>query len=580
MIIELRVHNFAIIDDLYVSFHPGFNVLTGETGAGKSIIIDAIELLLGTRASQEMVRAGQEAASVEGIFALRGAAGAEAQARLLAEGLDGDAHSVILAREVRRGGRSIARINGRAVAQAMLAEIGGLLVDIHGQGQHLSLLNVRQHLILLDQFADLTGQRQALAAQTATLRDVRAELAGLRQDARELARRLDLLNYQVEEITAAALAPGEDEALEQERRRLANAEALAGQSSAIFRLLVEGNGEWPATTDQLGEAVARLEKLSRLDPALAGLAAQAQDISERLGDLAREVDAYGDSVSPDPQRLAEVEERLELIFQLKRKYGDSIAEILAFGETAAAELARLAQSETRTAHLEIEEEQLLRQIGADAGALSAARQQAGARLGREMEGELEVLRMAGTQVAVEIVQQAQADGCFVGDRRLAFDATGIDRVQFLVSANPGEPLRPLVKVASGGETARLMLALKHVLSRADATPTLIFDEIDQGIGGRVGAIVGQKMVHLAQAHQVLCVTHLAQIAAHGDYHLVVEKGVEGERTVTRVQAVAGPPRVRELAAMLGTHSEAGQQSAQELLHDVAQYKQQLAAATA
>lgn len=578
MLTELRVRNFAIIDDLQLSFHPGFNVLTGETGAGKSIIIDAIELLLGTRASQEMVRAGEEIASVEGLFALNGAAGAEVQTRLLAEGLEGEEHTVILAREVRRGGRSIARINGRSVAQTMLAEIGGLLVDIHGQGQHLSLLNVRQHLYLLDQFADLAAQRQALAAQVATLRGVRVELAGLRHNARELARRLDLLGYQVEEIAVAALTPGEDETLEQERRRLANAEALAGQSSAIFRLLVEGDGELPAATDQIGEAVARLEKLSRLDPTLDDLAAQAQDLSERLGDLARAVAAYGDSVSPDPQRLGEVEERLELIFQLKRKYGDTIAEILAFGAAAQAELAQLEQSETRTAHLEEAEEQLLRQIGAAAAALSAAREQAGARLSREIEGELTDLRMAGTQVAVEIVQQAQEDGCYVGERRLAFDAAGVDRVQFLVSANPGEPLRPLVKVASGGETARLMLALKHVLSRADATPILIFDEIDQGIGGRVGAIVGRKMVHLAQAHQVLCVTHLPQIAAYGDHHLVVQKAVEENRTVTRLQALAGAPRVRELAAMLGTNSEAGQQSAQELLHDVQRYKQTLAGA--
>ena len=244
----------------------------------------------------------------------------------------------------------------------------------------------------------------------------------------------------------------------------------------------------------------------------------------------------------------------------------------------AAELAQLEQSETRTARPGRGGGAVAAPDWAAAAALSAAREQAGARLSREIEGELADLRMAGTQVAVEIVQQAQEDGCYVGERRLAFDAAGVDRVQFLVSANPGEPLRPLVKVASGGETARLMLALKHVLSRADATPILIFDEIDQGIGGRVGAIVGRKMVHLAQAHQVLCVTHLPQIAAYGDHHLVVQKAVEENRTVTRLQALAGAPRVRELAAMLGTNSEAGQQSAQELLHDVQRYKQTLAGA--
>lgn len=565
MLTELRVRHFAIIDDLHVRFHRGFNVLTGETGAGKSIIIDAIELLLGAKTNQEMVRAGQNLASIEGIFELDDAVGSSIQAELETLGLENEDGFLILARDVRRGGRSVARINGRAVAQSVLASIGGLLVDIHGQGQHLSLLKVREHVNLLDRYAGLEAQRAALAGQVAELQRIRRELEVLRRDAREIARRVDLLAYQVEEIDAAVLEPDEDTNLENERKRLANAEALASQSAAIYGILAEGGAEALPVLDQLGETVARLQKLAQVDAELEAVLTQAQDVFERVNDLARDMGDYNAGISYDPERLAEVEERLDLIFQLKRKYGDTIAEILAFGEAARDELKILSQSETRTAELEAEEDRLLHDIGELGEALSAARRAAGETLARAIEEELADLRMAGTRFAVEIEQRPEPSGCFVSDRRLAFDATGIDKVQFLVSANPGEPLRPLVKVASGGETARLMLALKNVLSRADATPTLIFDEIDQGIGGRVGAIVGRKLGGLAETHQVLCVTHLPQIAAYGDYHLAVSKSMDGERTITRLQALDGEARVQELAAMLGADSEAGRQSARELL---------------
>ena len=565
MLSELHVSNFAIIDDLQLVFHPGFNVLTGETGAGKSIIIDAIDLLLGGKSSQEMVRAGERTARVEGIFELDGQAAARIRAWLQAHELEEDQGLVILAREVRRGGRSVARINGRAVAQALLAELGDMLVDIHGQGQHLSLLKPRTHLFLLDEFAGLNAQRQEVARLAGELRQVRAELARLRQSAREIARRLDLLSYQVEEIDAAGLTPGEEEALQAELRRLANAETLMSETAALNALLAEGDVENPAALDVMGQALAHLQKLARLDPDLTPLTAQAEALFDGLSDLAREVAEYASGLEFDPGRLAEVEDRLALIHQLKRKYGDTIEDILAFGEQARAELALLADSETRTEALEARELELLQTIGQKAAALSQARQAAAAELARAVERELADLRMAGTRFRVDIAQRPDPEGCFVGEERLAFDATGIDRVAFLVSANPGEPLRPLAKVASGGETARLMLALKHVLSRADATPTLIFDEIDQGIGGRVGAVVGRKMRDLARTHQVLCVTHLPQIAAYADRHLQVTKGRQGERTVSQLHVLEGDARVQELAAMLGSDTDAGRESARELL---------------
>ncbi len=565
MLAELHVSNFAIIDDLHLIFHPGFNVLTGETGAGKSIIIDAIDLLLGGKTSQEMVRAGERIARVEGIFELDRVAAERVRAWLQAHELEDEDGQVILAREVRRGGRSVARINGRAVAQALLAELGEMLVDIHGQGQHLSLLKPRTHILLLDEFAGLQTQRRAVAHLVDELRQVRKELTRLRQNAREIARRLDLLSYQVEEIDAAGLTPGEEEQLQSELRRLANAETLMNETATLNALLSEGDGESPSALDVLGQAMVHLQKLARMDPDLTTLITQEEGMFDGLGDVAGEVAAYSAGLEFDPTRLAEVEERLALINQLKRKYGDTIEEILAFAEEARTELALLADSETRTEELEAREASLLQTIGEQALALSRARQAAATALAQAVEQELADLRMAGTRFHVAIEQKPDLEGCFVEEERLAFDATGIDRVEFLVSANPGEPLRPLAKVASGGETARLMLALKHVLSQADATPTLIFDEIDQGIGGRVGAVVGRKMRDLARTHQVLCVTHLPQIAAYADRHLQVTKGRTGDRTVSQLHVLQGEARVQELAAMLGADTDAGRESARELL---------------
>ncbi len=565
MLAELHVSHFAIIEDLQLVFDSGFNVLTGETGAGKSIIIDAIELLLGGKSSQEVVRAGERIARVEGIFELDGEHARQVQRWLQEHDLDDEAGQLILAREVRRGGRSVARINGRAVAQALLSQLGDRLVDIHGQGQHLSLLNVRTHIDLLDEYAGLMAQRAQVASLVSELRQVQSELAHLRRSAREIAQRIDLLSYQVQEIDEAGLSPDEEEALESERRRLANAETLMSEAAALETLLSEGDGETPAALDVLGQAIAHLQKLSHLDPDLEPLAGQAETLFEGVSDLAREISSYGAGLEFDPARLAEVEERLALIYHLKRKYGDTIAEILAFGEQARAELALLSESETRSEALEAREEALLRDIGEQALALSRARQAAAVELARSVEQELVELRMGGTRFQVEITRRPDPDGCFAGEERLAFDAKGIDRVQFLVSANPGEPLRSLAKVASGGETARLMLALKNVLSRADETPTLIFDEIDQGIGGRVGAIVGQKLLALAQDHQVLCVTHLPQIAAYADRHLQVTKRVVGDRTISQLKVLEGDARVAELAAMMGADSASGRQSAQELL---------------
>ena len=589
MLCELHVSNFAIIDDLRLTFDPGFNVLTGETGAGKSIIIDAVDMLLGGKAGQEVIRAGEDLTQIEGVFALTPDLATSLNALLEQEGLDGDdPDQLILSRELRRGGRTVARVNGRAVALAVLNDIGDRLVDIHGQTDHLSLMRPREHVGLLDRYAGLLAERERLAQHVRRLSAVRKELASLRRDQRELARRIDLLTFQVEEISAAALEPGEDEALESERRRLSNAEQLARLAESARGFLEQGNDEQMGAVDLLSDAAGKLARLVAIDPDAGDMLDTAEALNDQLSDLARSLEAYAQGIEFNPERLAEVEERLNLVFNLRRKYGDSIPEIVRFGERALAELDRLNNAEVRTGELEAEEERLLVEIGVQGAALSTARRTAAVRMAAEVVRELADLRMERARFDVDFQWKAADDGARVDTSdgpagmapgRYAFDTSGLDQVEFLVSANPGEPLKPLVKVASGGETSRLMLALKTVLGRADETPTLIFDEIDVGIGGRVGSVVGRKLWELAArrqqgaGHQVLCITHLPQLAGYGDSHFAVRKLIVDQRTRTDVVNLQDAARVEELAAMLGSNSSAGRGSVEEMLAEVTAVKQ-------
>lgn len=573
MLVELNIKNFAIIDELNLRFSPGFNVLTGETGAGKSIIIDAVSTLLGGRAESEYIRAGAEESQVEGIFHLDKATQAAILPLLQEDGLEGeDDETLILAREMRRSGRNICRVNGRAVTLGTLERIAQKLVDIHGQSEHLSLLRVQEHVNLLDRYAGLWPLRSQVAARVSTLRQVQKELKGLLRDERELARRADLLKYQVQEIAAARLEIGEEEKLEAERNRLANAERLMALMDEAYRALGEGEERQASAIDLLGLVVRNLTSLEKVDPSLAERRRVAEEISYQLGDLLQSLRAYRDEIEYDPERLRQTEERLSLIHSLKRKYGDSIEEILAFGQAAQRELEAITYSEERVEELQAEEDRLLHEIGDLAAQLSRQRQEAGDRLSAAVEAELADLNMERARFGVSIEQREDADGVWVGDRRYAFDSTGIDRVEFLIAPNVGEPLKPMVKIASGGETSRLMLALKTVLSAADETPTLIFDEIDQGIGGRTGGVVGYKLWKLSPKHQVLCVTHLPQLAGYGDTHYKIDKKIVGERTVTCVQELDMGKRLEELAQMLGTVTEVTRQGAREILEEVRKAK--------
>lgn len=575
MLEELSIQNFAIIDRLELTFENGFNVITGETGAGKSIIIDAVDLLLGGKADGSFVRAGSEKAVVEGVFALGKIIQAQVLPILKREEMEGESDDYItLSREVKSNSRSTARVNGVTTSTEVLKEIASLLVDVHGQSEHLSLLNPKSHIDLLDRYAELTEMRLALGALVDKVGHTRREIKRLTEDEAALKRRVDQLRREVEEIDAAALRPGEEDDLRAVRTRMGNSEQLAKVTAEAYALLHgDDTSEQLSAVDQLGQVSVLLGKLAHIDKDMNEDAELADGLAEQAEDLALALRKYADRVEYDPERLEEVEERLEVINKLRRRFGATIEAVLEHAERARKELESIGNSDERLKELRAEEDKLLHLIGEVAERISRVRSMIGQKMGERIVAELADLRMEKSRFEVSIKRHKNDEGCFIGDKRYAFTPTGVDDVEFIMSANPGEPLRPLVKVASGGETARIMLALKRVLASADQTPTLIFDEIDSGIGGRVGSVVGEKLWSLAASHQVMVVTHLAQLAGYGDKHYHVIKQVKGDRTSTVVTALDDEARrISELASMLGTEGESGKMSAQSILAQATMYK--------
>jgi DNA repair protein RecN (Recombination protein N) len=571
MLVELRIENFAIIDKLDLEFGAGLIIFTGETGAGKSIIIDAVETLLGVRADVTHIRSGVTRSSVEGTFRIMPGVRKAVHDILKEEDLLDDEDYVTLRREFKRAGRNVARVNGRTVNLSLLRTIGELLIDLHGQSEHLSLLRVKNHLDLLDRFSEVEIELSDYRRSHAALMEVRRELNALRQAEKDAVQRAELLSFQVEEITMANLQPGEEEKLKEERTRLANAETLATHATAAMSALDEADIDSPSATDRLGAAVQALESLAKVDGTRAGYSDQAQGLFDGVTELARELGNYLEEIEYNPTRLEEVEERVNLIHNLKRKYGETIPEIIAFGEKAQQDLDAITHAEERMAELISQEGEMLRGVAEKALVLSRKRHEGAEKMARMIETELDDLRMEAASFEVQFGTREDPKGLEIPDKgRVAFDSNGFENVEFFVAPNPGEGMKPLVKIASGGETARLMLALKNVLAKADVTPTLIFDEIDQGIGGRVGAVVGQKLWNLGRQHQVLCITHLAQLAGYGEQHVKVDKKVDGGRTITTVKVLKEKDRLMELAQMLGEVSEGTLQSANEILQSVSQ----------
>jgi len=477
-----------------------------------------------------------------------------------------DPDYVVLTREIRREGRSVARVNGRTASVSLLKELGSILVDIHGQAEHLSLLDARAHLGLLDRYAEVAQPLSDYRQTYHALLNLRRELNDLRKAQADSERREEMLTYQAEEIEAARLKPGEDEELRKERDRLANSESLAQNAQEALAVLDEGSPETPAATDLVGQASQALAALAKIDSGQNELANQAEVLLDSLSDLIHSLRDYLEAIEFNPKRLDEVEERLDLIHSLTRKYGGSIPAVIAYGTEARKQLETITTAGERIEELEMQEAKLLEKLAGQGSLLSDKRKSAAVEMGAGIESELDDLRMAEAKFGVDFQTRPDPNGAPLGNgTRIAFDQNGFDRVEFLIAPNPGEGLKPLTKIASGGETSRLMLGLKNVLARADEVPSLIFDEIDQGIGGRVGMTVGQKLWNLSRMHQVFCVTHLPQLAAFGDEHYQVQKLIQGNRTLTRVERLDGEPRLLELSQMLGEVGEGTLRSAHELM---------------
>lgn len=578
MLSELRIVNFAIIQHLELKFRSGLVIFTGETGAGKSIILDALEAVVGGKTDVTNVRSGADRASVEAIFSIPAASRDAILDLLKREDLLDDTEELTLSRELRREGRSTARINGRSVAQSLLKELGDYLVDIHGQSEHLSLLNVRQHINLLDRYAHTESLLAEYQKSYHALLSLRKELTDLRLSEQDAQRRTELLSFQLNEIEASLLQEGEEEELKQERSRLANAESLATFARQALSILDESTPEAPSLSDQAGRAAEALIALSRIDEGQAGLANQIQNLTENISDMIRDLQSYLEKIEYNPRRLEQVEERLDLLHNLQRKYGGSIEAVKKYALDAREQLEKITHAGERIIELEAQEKAYISELGVKALALSEQRRAAAASLGRAVESELNDLSMAGARFAADMRHSPSPNGLPLSDgNTVAFDESGVDQVEFLIAPNPGEGLKPLVKIASGGETSRLMLALKNVLAKADFIPTLIFDEIDQGIGGRVGGVVGEKLWQLGRTHQVFCVTHLPQLAAFGDQHWRVRKEVKDGRTLTLVDQLNQSNRLDELAQMLGGVSEANAIAARETLQQ-AQSRQKILSA--
>jgi len=575
MLVELQIKDFAIIDELNLILQEGLITFTGETGAGKSIIIDAVEVLLGGRAESAMIRTGADMALIEGTFQLPVISRDELFLMLSKEELLDDRDNLVLNREIRTSGRNISRVNGRSVSTTFLREIGEYLIDIHGQSEHLSLLKVRHHIELLDRYASINKIDQfpekliSYRKNYKDLENIRKEIEILLQAEKDAARLSDLFQYQITEIDTASLLDNEDLDLKEEHNRLANAEDLAKHTRDALDLIDRSDLDIPDISKLLGQLSDSLLKLHRLDPTKSNLLDKAQTLQDDTSELSGQLYSYMDQIEFNPDRLVQVETRLALVENLKKKYGGSISEVKRFSENAKEQLERITSSSEKLDHLKTKQIELLSELGNLGQALSEIRRKTAGELEEKTTEELKSLQMVGAQFKVRIQQQADPTGVtLINTDKVAYYPDGIDQVEFLVETNPGEGFKPLARIASGGETSRLMLALKYVLANADHIPTLIFDEIDQGIGGRAGGVVGNKLWELSKNHQVLCITHLPQLAVYGSQHFHVEKQLQLDRTITRVNQLSGNSRVNELALMFGSISENTVQSALELIQNV------------
>jgi len=540
MLTAIHIRDFALIDRMDLTFSGGFTTLTGETGAGKSIIIDAISAVLGERATPEAVRTGAESALIEAVFDLSDVPAVREKAAEL--GIEIESDALFLSQELTSGGKSQRRINGRLSTLSTLRELSAGLLDLHGQHEHQSLLAPESHVDVLDGWLGphVTDLRRRMSETYSALRDIQRRIEQLRTNERERAHLLDLYRFQLSEIQSAGLVEGEEEQLIADRDRLANAEKLYEFASSMHGAL--SGDDRGGIVSGLAQATRQAEQMAALDPSASPVFETLRDAllaAEEAQSLVRD---YKDEVEFNPERLEAIQERLDLIRTLRRKYGDSVEQITGYASEIAGKVADLENSEERAQELEAELERLGAEAGSIAAELSDLRRTRSTEFEAAVVHELADLAMEGTRFKVSL-------------ESIDLSARGTDAVEFMISPNPGEPLKSLVRIASGGEMSRVMLALKSVAA-ADRVPTLIFDEIDTGIGGRTANVIGEKLARVALTRQVMCVTHLPQIASRATSHFSVDKQVVGERTVVRVIPLGAEERVQELVRMLGFAEDA------------------------
>jgi DNA repair protein RecN (Recombination protein N) len=550
MLSTLRIKNLALVSDLTLQLQPGYNAVTGETGAGKSIVIGALQLLLGERADRTLIRAGCDSCAVEAVFDLSNVAGA-VEKLLETSGLEPcSENQLILKRVFTATGANRQFVNGSPTTLQVLAAIGRLLVDMHGPHEHQSLLHPARQLDILDSFAGLGQLREKFAALVNHERELEAQKTALVVDEQTYARQLDLLRFQVNEISSAKLLPDEQERLEQEFNRSGNAARLLELSQAALNLLTE---QEDSLLRQAGELGRLLQALERLDGSAKSLLSAHEQAIGAWGELQASLRRYADTVEVDPARLGELENRINLIQSLRRKYGATVNDVIAFGDDAEKKLRQLESRDGELARLNGELEKLRREMTEVAAQLSAQRRKAIPKLAKAAARQLQDLGFRQSHFEIAISPLA------------AFMASGLDQVEFQFAPNAGEPARPLRAIASSGEMSRVMLALKTVLAAEDEIPLLIFDEIDANVGGETAIVVGQKMAQIAQRHQVICITHLPAVAASASSHFVVAKREEDGRTVSEITLLDDSSRAQEIARMLGGQSEAVRRHAKELL---------------
>jgi DNA repair protein RecN (Recombination protein N) len=545
MLVQLTISNFAIIGHLEIHFKPGLNILSGETGAGKSIIINAVNLILGGRASAELIRSGAEEARVEALFQVP----LPSPVRSVLEEMDIPFHGeLLIKRHLSREGRNRIVINGSMATLQMLARLGQMMISISGQHEHQLLLKPENHLSLLDDFSGLADERESLRNAFNEHQGLKEKRDTLKKEIREKEERQDLAKFQREEIEKAALRPGEDTALEAEKKRLLYAEKLLEEVREAYGSLYERDD---SVLSNLSQSLRRLERGADLEERLKTIAKALASAKAEIEESAMELRELQKGIVMDPRRLEEVEERLQLLHKLKRKYGASIEEILQHKDRLAEMMGSLDQRREELGRMENRIEEAEKTLVSKAIQLSRKRRQAAGRFEESLKEELALLSLAGTRFEVQFQDSSESLKTEREELMRKLKAEGLDRVEFMLSPNVGEDLKPLSKIASGGELSRIMLAMKTILARSSSVETIVFDEVDSGIGGATAEVVGDKLRSLAGYHQILCITHLPQIASKGMTHFVVEKQVLGGRTATVISELGFEERVKEIARLLG-----------------------------